>query len=173
MSNILIPAGSPNALFFAVAASGSSVFQKIKAKATGGISIEENFPRTFVVSANQTEQSGLYTVTVSMSFIGEYDTVWKIARGIDLSLSVNSPPANTVYSLFILNNNKTQPKSFYFPSLSVFQPLRDNQDNDKATIVPIVLTGTSRDPSNLMFKDKFPNLLTDHSLSGRVPIFGY
>ncbi len=172
MSSFPIDVGAISAIYFCNV--GASSFQKIRPQRTQGIEISDSLPREFVQEIGTPLQSGLYSVVISMNFLSDDPTIWKIAKGISLSGDVNDPPGNQVYSVFVLNANPKLEKSYYFPTVATYKPLNTNYNKDKPTILSLTLIGTDRSSAtNLLDKGTFPYLLTTYGLSGKVPIWGY
>jgi len=173
----IIPVGVPSAVFVGNY-NDAQPLKKIFAERTGGIKVQENYPRTYVPSLNATVQSGIHTVTLQIAFLAENQLVWNIARGLSVyDSNMNNTEGNQQYTIFLLYADKKVPKCFFFPQIQVTSPLDVNENKDKPTIMPITFTAFNRDPSVVLLqRDSLKNFLYSNNYSSfleRKPsIFG-
>lgn len=163
--------GPIQSLFFGVAAS-SNVLQPVRAIRTEGMGISETFPRTYIPALNQYVQSGLIEVKATLDFYGIDDMVWNIARGMDLSASVNTAPGNTAYSVLAVFPSTSVARCFYFPLVTTTSPMDTGLYKKRPTDIKIELSGSIDNPSTLLVYrgtisqmasivgSRFPNLMT-------------
>lgn len=144
MALISIPIGVQTA-FFIGNFGATGTLERIYTPRTGGIQIREEVPRVYLPFLNSTVQSNLHSVNLATSFLTDTGTVYKVAKGISLSGSVNDAPSNQKYVLFIANAGDNL-KSYVLPEVYVESALEVPYNKRGPTAIQIKFTGANRDP---------------------------
>lgn len=159
MPSFEVPVGVQSELYIGDYAASSTVLVPIGAQRTSGIQIVEDSPRTYIRALDTYEFTGPHKITLTATFLAENDTVWKVARGIALTGSINDAPANNHYVLYLVYSSDTIKKTYYFPKMCILSALEVPYGKDRVTAIRITFGLETPNYSTVLMKRGTPTTL--------------
>lgn len=116
--NVVIPF---TGFYLGDASATSSRLVKIRALRSPGATYSKGFPVTWIPSLSRFVRSGNLRVSVSLTLLGDSETLVRIANGLSITTpgDINAPSPLTMYSMLLLSGDATTKSSFYFPNIQV------------------------------------------------------
>jgi len=131
----------------------------------GPINIEISQPTRYSIINDADFQAGLYTVSFTLSFYGQDENVYNIAKGQALNTDSNNPFIHTNrYSVLLLSTDETQKNSFYFSSLKTAtdelgRRVVPNFDKENPTQISVPFQAFNRNANTVLYtKNTYTNL---------------
>lgn len=146
MALIRLPIGAQTAFFIGDYTATSTPLTRIWSFRTGGAILTDSTPSEYLVGINARAQTELRQIRLSITFLADNDTVYKLAGSVPLTGSVNDgPTVSTEYTIFLANPSELG-NCYVIPKCSVIATREVNYNKDKATGIRITFEANTRDP---------------------------
>src|ERR1700674_1108933 len=113
---------------------------------TGGCTIREETPSTYMPCLDNSVMTDLHKVSFSLTFYNPNELIINLGRGQVPNTSLNSPPNQSIYSLTLMGLSQ----SFTFPAIRTQKIVEINYNKDRATQITIAFVSEERNPDTLI-----------------------